>query len=87
RSYTSICPACRQEPETAHHFLFRCKAYDGLRRAVQRKHRHDAQSAKFLLSNPNTYPSLFRYINGTRRFISITGPMKVPTEENRQRIS
>ncbi|KIJ52020.1 hypothetical protein M422DRAFT_157091 [Sphaerobolus stellatus SS14] len=84
RSQTNICPACRREPETVHHYLFRCKAYDNLRRMVQRKHGHEARSAKFLLANPNTFPSLFRYINGTRRFMNTTGPMKIPQVDNRK---
>ncbi|KIJ39055.1 hypothetical protein M422DRAFT_175699 [Sphaerobolus stellatus SS14] len=31
---TNICPACRREPETVHHYLFRCKAYVKLRRQI-----------------------------------------------------
>ncbi|KIJ27902.1 hypothetical protein M422DRAFT_190404 [Sphaerobolus stellatus SS14] len=84
-SQTNICPACRREPETVHHFLFRCKAYDNLRRLVQRKHEHNARSAKFLLVNPDAFSMLFRYINGTKRFMNVTGPMKVPQEDNRKR--
>ncbi|KIJ30592.1 hypothetical protein M422DRAFT_186932, partial [Sphaerobolus stellatus SS14] len=84
RSETSLCPTCRREPETVHHFLFRCKTYDKLRRQVQLRHGHNARSAKYLLSNPDAYPALFRYINGTRRFMSVTGPLKIPQEENKK---
>ncbi|KIJ34340.1 hypothetical protein M422DRAFT_182227 [Sphaerobolus stellatus SS14] len=84
RSPTKTCPACRREPETVHHHLFRCKAYNGLRQLIQKEHRHDARSAKFLLSNPDAFPTLFRYINGTRRFMDVTGPMKIPEVESRK---
>ncbi|KIJ53301.1 hypothetical protein M422DRAFT_83315, partial [Sphaerobolus stellatus SS14] len=73
RIQSNLCPTCRREPETIHHFLFRCKTYDKLRRQVQHRHGHNTRSVKFLLSNPDTYPALFRYINGTRRFMNVTG--------------
>ncbi|KIJ36218.1 hypothetical protein M422DRAFT_179787, partial [Sphaerobolus stellatus SS14] len=82
--HTDLCLSCRREPETVHHFLFRCRTYDKLRRVVQAEHRHNARSAKYLLSNPDTYPVLFRYINGTRRFMGVTGPLKVLQKKTRK---
>lgn len=68
RSESPLCPACRQHPETVHHFLHMCTTYAGERREFYRAAKITSSRKHTILSSSKTLKHLFRYIARTRRF-------------------
>lgn len=62
-----LCDHCR-EPETAPHYLLRCKKYDAARRGLSTKIGRHAHSIKAILNEPSNIRHTLRYIAATQRF-------------------
>ena len=67
------CPECHTRDETIHHYLMVCPAHKGLRSQMEKALLPGAWSIGTLLLNPKVFEHLFRYINATCRFYSMTG--------------
>jgi len=63
-----MCRTCPSQRETVHHLLMTCPAYSEARRQLETSIGRTAKSMKTLLTNPKTFPHLFRYISTTRQF-------------------
>jgi len=68
RISSPMCPTCPSQRETVHHLLMTCPAYTEERRQLESSIGRSSKSMKTLLTNPKTFPHLFRYISTTRRF-------------------
>ena len=67
KAESPLCPACHRKNESVHHYLIECREYDCHRNHMTAKLRRDARSLHTLLSNPLAIPTLFKYINDTKR--------------------
>src|SRR5882762_3191535 len=67
KAATAKCPSCNLAPETVHHLLLECPAYDNLRSPLFNEWKHLARDIGFLLSSPKAVPSLLKYVKQTGR--------------------
>ncbi|KAI0726616.1 hypothetical protein C8Q72DRAFT_767927 [Fomitopsis betulina] len=91
RADTPICEQCGAAPETVHHFLRECPAYDVQRERLDGDAGEAATQLRTLLNTPRMMSHLFRYIHDTQRFHSTYGdltprnPTARPELKNRTR--
>src|SRR5882724_3734730 len=77
-----MCQTCPSQRETVHHFLMTCPAYTDARRHLETNIGRAARLMKTLLSNPKTFPHLFRYISATRRFNHKGSNLNLPAQQD-----
>ncbi|KAI0724724.1 hypothetical protein C8Q72DRAFT_656222 [Fomitopsis betulina] len=91
RADTPVCEQCGAAPETVHHFLRECPAYDVQRERLDGDAGEAATQLRTLLNTPRMMSHLFRYIHDTQRFHSTYGdltprnPTARPELKNRTR--
>lgn len=88
RAATPLCPACEMYPETVHHYLLSCPAYERARMALFYEVGRPAKSITSLLTSKKLIRPLFRFIHSTGRFAARLGDMALPKETpegNRQK--
>ncbi|KAF5370505.1 hypothetical protein D9615_010347 [Tricholomella constricta] len=76
------CPACRESPETIHHYLMECPAHRNARNTLRDATKQAARSLPKLLSQPKHHRALFTYIATTGRFRSVFGDLTLPPRED-----
>jgi hypothetical protein len=81
KAESPLCPACQKTIQTDHHFLFRCPAYDGQRRKMERELKRGAKSMKTMLGGHKMMKHLFRYIHDTRKFEKWPGALALTQKE------
>jgi len=73
RSDTPVCPACRQQVETVHHFILTCPAHERQRGSLFRALGRGARTLRHLFTSEKALKPLFTYIAATGRLDATFG--------------
>ena len=81
RADSPTCEQCGTAPETVHHYLRECPAYEEQRERLDGDAGEAATQLRTLLNAPRMMTHLFRYIHNTGRFHTTYGDLalKGPT--------
>jgi hypothetical protein len=84
KATSPICRECRAHMEIVSHYILHCTKYRTQRQTLQRELGRKASDLRYLLSNENALPALFRYVAATKRFVKTHGDLNLPDNDDQE---